>query len=85
MSDYIVHRGDFIEINSSTIVKVSSFCYINELLEKVITEKVLNVTDFLNGEEPVIEEFDFIFPNIPYALEAWVSTFNNNKKDFQCK
>ena len=59
MSDYIVHRGDFIEINSSTIVKVSSFCYINELLEKVITEKVLNVTDFLNGEEPVIEEFDF--------------------------
>ncbi len=57
MSDYIVHRGDFIEINSSTVVKVSSFCYINELLEKVITEKVLNVTDFLNGEEPVIEEF----------------------------
>ena len=85
MSDYIVHRGDFIEINSSTIVKVSSFCYINELLEKVITEKVLNVTDFLNGEESVIEEFDFIFPNIPYALEAWVSTFNSNKKDFQCK
>ena len=41
MSDYIVHRGDFIEINSSTVVKVSSFCYINELLEKVITEKVI--------------------------------------------
>ena len=30
MSDYIVHRGDFIEINSSTVVKVSSFCYITE-------------------------------------------------------
>ena len=68
MSDYIVHRGDFIEINSSTIVKVSSFCYINELLEKVITEKVLNVTDFLNGEEPVIEEFDFIIPLVLLIL-----------------
>ena len=68
MSDYIVHRGDFIEINSSTVVKVSSFCYINELLEKVITEKVLNVTDFLNGEEPVIEEFDFIIPLVLLVL-----------------
>ena len=66
MSDYIVHRGDFIEINSSTIVKVSSFCYINELLEKVITEIVkCIITEDMNGLNNKVKSY-----NAPMFLTA---------------
>ena len=80
-----VYRGNYIQINDSTIVKIVDFCFINELLEKITTEKVLNIQEFLDGGEPLIEELTFQFPNIPSLLETVIASYKVNKRDFQCK
>ena len=79
-----VFRGEYIKINDCIIVKIISFCFINELLEKVVTEKVLNIDDFFKGSEPIIEEFIFQFPEIPARLETAVAFYRIDKRDFQC-
>ncbi|MET3046593.1 hypothetical protein [Flavobacterium covae] len=79
-----VFRKDYIKINDCTIVKIISFCFINELLEKVVTEKVLNIDDFFKGSEPIIEEFIFQFPEIPARLETAIASYGIDKRDFQC-
>ena len=84
MTQHIVHRGGFIEINTDTIVKISSFCFIKELLEKVITDKLLNIEDFLNGAEPLTEQLIFEFPNIPSILDTAIISYEISKRDFQC-
>ena len=48
MSDYIVHRGDFIEINSSTIVKVAKAIALDKI------DKLKEQTDKL---QEMIDEF----------------------------
>ena len=80
-----VHRGNHIQINDSTIVKIIDFCFINHLLEKVTTEKVLNIQEFLSGDEPLTEELIFQFPNIPSLLETVIASYKVDKRDCQCK
>ncbi|WP_459926208.1 hypothetical protein [Flavobacterium covae] len=85
MSERNVFRRDYIKINDCTIVKIISFCFINGLLEKVVTEKVLNIDDFFKDSEPLIEEFIFQFPEIPTILETVITSYGIDKRDFQCK
>ena len=80
-----VHRGSYIQINDSTIVKIIYFCFINHLLERVATEKVLNIQEFLSGGKPLTEELIFEFPNIPSLLETVIASYKVDKRDCQCK
>lgn len=84
-SDRNVHRGNYIQINDSTIVNIIDFCFINHLLERVTTEKVLNIKEFLDGGEPLTEELIFEFPNIPSLLETVIISYKIDKRDCQCK
>lgn len=84
-SERNVHRGNYIQINDSTIVKIIDFCFINHLLERITTEKVLNIQEFLSGDEPLTEELIFQFPNIPSLLEVVIASYKVDKRNYQCK
>lgn len=74
----------FLELDNSTFVEIISFCFINELLEKVEVEKVVNLEDFLKGEKPITENYIYSFPNIPTILKSVISFQNYDTKENQC-
>ncbi|MBF6654059.1 hypothetical protein C3B47_14480 [Flavobacterium columnare] len=84
MSNYTYHKNRFVEIDKQNIFEVKSFCFINELLEKVVVDKVTNPDEFLNGSEPILKELTIEFPNIHPAFNLVILSKGIDKRDFQC-
>lgn len=85
--DYVVHEGKFIEFvhNEELILAdVKSFCFINSLLEKVVTNCIVNVDDYLKGEKKIIEERTFTYPEIHDALKMTVMSRITSPDNHQC-
>lgn len=66
--------------------KVIDFCFVNNILEKVVVDVIINKDDFIrDNSNDKSEEQVFTHPKIPYEFEIAVNFLNPNKYSNQCK
>ncbi len=71
------------QLNNTSFGIIKDYCYVRNILEKVVIEQVIDISEYEKEQKSEFRKRIFIHPNIPSIFELVI--FNQDKeKSRQC-